>query len=163
MEINNPISQLAKMYNMLEAHLRKAAHDNTVITIKELRSKPDVAALEKSPWQVRDALKTFRNHGHLVETTKGGRGHEQEYYWDVNSPPFVLGKRIERRKKVDPSKPVVVNSGTDKPLAAPEPNFVKLETKAVSPKEIELVFGDKQIIIGTNPVTGRMRITIEES
>lgn len=154
MSINNPITQLANLFNLVEARLRRAAAEKHYIGLSDLMKDPDINAAAKDHVQVKNVLKTFRDHGHLYHI---GTSRWTTYIWNVDSPPFVLGKRIERRKKVDPSEPVIVNSDT----AAP--NLTKLGSEAAPPKEIELVFGKNQIVIGTNPATGRMRIIIEET
>lgn len=137
--ITNPVAQVVQMYNLLEAHLRRAATTHTPIGIADLNKQGDIAAIVKSPYQVRDLLKSLVKKGFSIHSKTG-------YVWNLKAPPFVVSKRFNQRMRTDPSTPVVV---------APQ-RRVKVA------KDIELVIGDTLIVIGRNEKTNRLRIVIED-
>jgi len=149
--VNNPVAQIAQMYNFLEAHLRKGP-----IGMSDLLAKDDIRKHAKNAFQVRDLIKTLIKRGHVIKT---GSSTDARYVWDPKSPPFVLPTRQMKQKHTAPSEPQVT-SFTDR----------RATTKvATATKEVELVLPSTKpgeqatsVIIGRNPATGRIRITIEE-
>lgn len=155
---NNPIAQVAQMYGLIEAHLRRAATHDIPLTLPALNKQGDIKAIAKSGWQVRDLLKSLVRKGFVIHDTHG-------YVWNMQAPPFVIGNRSLQRTRTEPSEPKVQR------IVSPKPSLDKmqgltmpqLKSRNVKPaKDIELVIGDTLVVIGRNPVTQRLRITIED-
>lgn len=145
--INNPVAQIAQMYNLIEAALRKEE-----LSAADLSNKPEIKALAKSAWQARDIVKTLVKKGHV---TKEGEGKDATYKWNLGSKPFVLPAATRKQAMRAPSSPNVVSNATSAPVPA------KPLPASVTPKEIEVVLDGTLIIIGRNPQNNRIRITIE--
>jgi hypothetical protein len=145
--MTTPMSQLAKVYQLLESHLRRAASTNKPFSIAELNSQGDLAAIIKSTWQVRDILNGLskRNFVNIIKD-----GNQNRYTWNLNAPPFIM--RLKDRKMIDtqPSRPELTT-------------FNESKRRVVTPaKEIELVVGKTLIVVCRNVITGRLRIVIED-
>jgi hypothetical protein len=145
--INNPVAQLAHLYNLLETELRRRSLPVNPISLKELNEKFQQET--KSPWQIRDCISTFKKKGHLTTTFDG---KTVLYMWNVLSDPFIFGKRTLNKIRTQPSKPTV----TDDLKATGYCTFKP------SQKDIELIFEQTLVIVGRNLQTGRIRITIED-
>jgi len=166
--VNNPVSQLARMYSALEERLRWAATSNLPITIAELNETPAIKAIAKSEWQVRGIITTWSGKGFVKEVgRRDTKGLPVEYMWNLNSAPFVLGKRTQKSMIINPSTPEITKAVSNieaaethryQPAAAASSG----KTKQSAESDIELAFGDTLVIIGKNPATGRIRITIEQ-
>ncbi len=137
----NPVAQLAKMYQLIEAALR-GPHP---LSLAELNDVPDIKATSKSPWQVRDIMRTLAKKGDYV--THQGEGRNMKYSWNKGAKPFLLPTKLAKKAAKAPSTVKVIKP--EKPAPAPS-------------KEIELVFDNTMIVIGRNAKTGRLRICIEE-
>lgn len=133
-----PMAQLAKMYELIEAHLRKEE-----LSLHALREKPDVKATEKSNWQVRDIFRTLEKHDCLI---KRGTGRGMTYRWNPDAKPFTLNLKAAEKGARQPG-PVAVT----KPGRAPTP-----------PKQMEIEFGGVVLTLGTNPETGLFRIIVDQ-
>lgn len=152
--INNPVAQIAHMYNLLEAHLRRAAGTNTPINVPTLNKQGDIAALTKSPWQVRDLLKSLDRRGYVIHKGNG-------FVWDISAGPFVISNRSLQRSRTEPSEPTVHRIKAPKPTLNKMPELTPRRVAVA--KEIELVLGGTLVVIGRNDVTGRLRIIIEDA
>lgn len=192
---NNPIAQVAQMYNLIEDHLRRAATHDIPLTLSALNKQGDIKAIAKSGYQVRDLIKSLVRKGFVLHDERG-------YRWAMNAGPFVLSNKSLQRTRTEPSEPKVQRIRAPKETvvedmekAAPAGlgeasdladelecmcrNYQALmvdhralkasvraglgEARKVKPaKDIELVIGDTLVVIGRNPVTHRLRITIED-
>jgi len=141
--INNPMTQLAKMYSLIEGYLRRDP-----ISMSELCHKQDILDTQKNPWQPRDIIKQLTFKKHIIVK---GIGKAMTYEWDKDSPPFILRLKQQRLKKEQASKPIIAPH--ELPITAPK--------RIVATKEIELVIGGNMLVIGRNEKTGRLRIVIE--
>ena len=159
MATSNQMTQIAQMYNLLEANLRLAATNQYTMTLQELNEVSAIKELVKSKWQVRDLVtKTLARRGHVIETIRQGKPNVKEYIWDLSSPPFMLSLRQTTKAVKKPSQPTVI-----KP--APEPSQstnATIKSLAKITQEVEVVMGDITVVIGRNPKTGRIRIIIDE-
>jgi hypothetical protein len=144
--INNPLSQLAQIYALLEANLRKAATSHKPLTLVDLNSIPEIKDKVKSAWQVRDCMGNLAAKDFVIKT---GVGKAKNYIWNLNAPPFVLKTSQREKIKTQPSEPVIKQEK-------------KRAVHSTPSQEYELVIGNTMITIGKNPSTGNMRLTIEE-
>lgn len=137
------------LYNVIETLLRQALQENLPRTFREISENQDVLRVASKPQQIRDVVSTFRKKGYIIkkpmrEFSDKYTPNEFGWVWNpdaesvVNTPPA-------HKANTKPSKPVIV-----KPDIGNE-----------NEKEIELVFGTTTIIVGKNPLTGRIRITID--
>lgn len=151
--INNPLTQLARMYALIEGALRFKIH-----TIEELRNLPEIKAAEKSTWQVADIVRTLYRKGHLIQ---GNRDKTTLCYsWDTDSPPFIFKSKQRKQATKAPSKPTIIKPNSPNgPISPISP--INQTAFQIPTKEIELVFDGTIVVIGKNPETGRIRITIE--
>lgn len=133
-----PMAQLAKMYKLIEEHLRREE-----LSMHALREKPDVKAAEKTNWQVRDIFRTLTKHDCLI---KRGSGKSTTYRWNPDAPPFTLDLKA-KQKGMRQAGPVAVV----KPLPVVAP-----------PKQMEIEFGGVILTLGTNPNTGLFRIIVDQ-
>ena len=140
-QINSPLGQLAKIYGLIEASLRKAATHDKPITLSELNNVPEIKSATKSPYQVRDCISSLRDKGHLIQQ---GDARAKTYMWNVNSPSFII--RTKQREKINKQPSI---ASVTKPIIKPEPDY-------------ELVIGTTLLTISKNPSTGNTRIVIEE-
>lgn len=146
----NSLTQLAQMYNLLESVLRKAATYPSLcgLTIQEINSIKNVQTLAKNKFQVRDLLKSLVRKGHVTQTTKPTSTH---YEWDLSSPSFIL----KRKAKTVSSEVTCI-----KPEIPPNATLASMVKVA---KEVEIAMGGLVVLVGRNPLTGRVRITIDEA
>ena len=153
MATSNALSQVAQMYNLLESILRSADANNRPLTITELNNFPAVLALRKSQWQVRDLVtKTLLKRGHVTEITN--QQGDKVYAWDKTSEPFNLAIKQTRKASTKPSAATIT-----KP--EPAPNAIIQQMGKIA-QEVEIAMGGFSVVIGRNPLTGRVRITIDE-
>lgn len=161
--LNNPMAQLANLFNVVEAQLRRAAADNKYIGLHDLYKIPEVRAAAKNRGQVKNVLKNFREHGHLIST---GTSRWTTYIWNVDSPPFVLSVKMHQQAAREPSEVKVHATDAAKQL---EKAWAGEDVDGNQPvrmvpgtsEEIELVLNGRLIVVGTNPATNRLRIIIE--
>lgn len=144
-KLNNPMAQLARMYKLLEESLRH--HPFRMV---ELTRVPELAEETKSPWQIRDLVHTLVSKGFLI---KKGERQNTTYEWNTEAPPFVLQVRQFKKVATAPSEPEVTTFTETR----------QRTVTAVATKEVELVLGEYLVILGKNPSTGRLRITIEDA
>ncbi len=148
--INNPVVQLARMYQLIEEHTRRMP-----MSVIELNRQGDISAIRKNAWQVRDLLKTLKDRGHIIKT---GAHKDAKYEWDKTSKPFIM--RTKNMHKV-PSLPVVHKA--EKEWTQGVHDIASIRKQVITPaKDIELVVGGTMIVVGRNPSTGRLRIVIED-
>ena len=133
--INNPLTQLAILYQKLEEQLRYAPQTVGSLNIL-LREK-----YAKSPHQIRDCVDLLEKRGHLNVDKSDGR--IRTYSWNKESGAFVFGQFTQRKQQ--PSVPKVI-----KPATQPAP----------TPRNIEIVIDNILITVGKNPLTGNIRVTI---
>lgn len=157
--LNNPMAQAAKMYSMIEAHLRRAAADNKPLSLYDLRKKEDIKATEKDNSQVKLILKYLRKNNYI---TSQGHTTNTSYMWNLEAPPFVLPVRLAQQAPREPSE-VRAHVPEQLEQAWSQPGEAPRAAKVVVPKsdEVELVVNGNVIIIGVNPATGRPRITLD--
>jgi hypothetical protein len=148
MNTSNAMTQVAKIYQHLERLLRQGAADGYPRSVKDLSFKVSETTEVKNPLQVPAAIRNLNKRGHLTEVEVDD---QKMYTWNLKSPPFLLAeKKIAKASKL-PSKVEVIKT----------PNAVVTSMAQIA-KEVELVMGDISVIIGRNPTTGRVRITIDE-
>ena len=150
MATSNAMIQLARMYTLIEAALREAATKGQPLSIPELNNRPEIKELTKSSFQTRDVVNRLVGMGHVIRSNRS-KGL-LEFIWDVNSSPFIIGKRNEQKAARLPSK--VENH---EPVAQ-EQQAVEM----VRSKDIEIQMGSITLVVGLNPINGRVRITIED-
>lgn len=131
-----PMAQLAKMYELIEKHLRREE-----LSLHALREKPDIKTTEKSNWQVKDIFRTLEKHKCLI---KNGSGRGMTYRWNPDAPPFTLNLEAAARGARQAGPVSVV-----KPVAPP-------------PKQMEIEVGGVILTLGTNPATGLFRIIVDQ-
>jgi len=143
---NLKLAQKFKMYHLVEKHLKLAAENNEPITPYWLRQKDEIKDNEASPYEVTNIIRAFIDKN-MVKWI--GVGHERAYWWN----PEVKGLMFTESGRF--IKPVLDNKIPEEPV---EESRVQ---QSVNAKDIELVINGTTIIVGKNPETGRVRITIE--
>jgi len=160
---NNPVSQLALLYKAIEERLRWAAAAKTPFTITELEQTESIKSIAKSPWQVRGLVLTLAGKNFIKNVgRRTGKGSPIEYEWNLKAEPFILGKRIQKAIVTTPSSVVCTKTDIEKPAAMAEKVIQQPVVETKPAHDIEVAFGNTLIIIGKNPETGRIRVTIEQ-
>jgi hypothetical protein len=133
------------LYSVAETVLRQALQENRPRTFREIFSNVEVQRVATGEQQMRDVLSSFRRKGMVVKSLMapyGDKYNKKEVGWMWN--PEEHWKIPSNDKK--PSHVTVVKN----PITATTTN-----------NEVELVIGSATIVIGRNPITNRIRITIE--
>lgn len=151
--IDNPMTQLARMYALVEDDLRRAARNNTPISMGELAANEEIRRLQKGPWQLKNIVNSLRSFGHLKPF---GVGAGMKYTWDLDSPPFVFAARKRERMRTDPSDPTTL---VERAPTTAAPTRVHQNAN----KEVEFVFNGVEFVVGINPATGNLRLKIEQT
>lgn len=151
--ISNPVAQIVQMYNLIEAHLRRAATTDKPMLPPQLLKQADIAACSKNPWQVRDLLKSLQKKGFVIHDYRG-------YVWNLKAPPFVVSNRSIQNARIMPSEATVTH--VKKPRVPSIRETHGINRRVAPPKDIELVIGGTLIVIGRNEKTNRLRIVIED-
>lgn len=137
------IQSNALLYSAMEQTLRRAMAENKPVPLKRLFSSPDIHKAARGIQQVRDVISTFKAKDCILAVPinqKENDGAKVAYIWK-DGAAFSIGK--------PKAKPHLKPGPVEKTVFAP-PNT----------KEVELVFQGIEIVVGTNPKTGRIRITI---
>ncbi len=148
----NALKETARLYGALEDHLRWAAKENKPRTIVEICEHFDFNNFGfKSP-QVSKiihvlAAKSFVTASRRLGTPNAGGC----YVWNLDAPPFLFAEKASRKAERAPSAPIVTN--VSNPVAT---QLAKIA------QEVEIAMGGVTVIVGRNPKTGRIRITIDE-
>lgn len=142
------IQSTIALYSVVETILRQALQENRPRTFKELSQHVDVKRVAKNEQQLRDVVSRFRNKGMIVnkkmrEFSDAYKSNESGWIWAADNEvvPVALPKHKVDKK---PSIPVIT---------------MVESTKA--DKDVELCFNGTTILVGRNPISGRIRITIE--
>jgi hypothetical protein len=154
MIVNNQLSQIALLYQLIEAHLRRAATSNMPMTFDELHAQGDINACAKNEAQIKDCVRSLALKGFIITAKRPTNGTpKNEMMWNLKAEPFIWGERKRRKMKEQPSKSVGVAI----------PILPMSKPRTIKPVgDIELLFGDTLIVIGRNVETGRMRIVLED-
>lgn len=143
------LKDYALLLSAVETELRRAAEEQRYVSFFELHAIPDVARNSSGMQQVRDVIATMRKAGCTVQAdvdAKDHKGGKVGYAWKAGATFSPLSKGKAGRKATKPVKPGPVQATQ---YAKPNPH------------EVELCIHGINLIAGINPVTGRIRITIE--
>jgi hypothetical protein len=146
--IQNAMQEALKMHNLIEATLRRVAPEPQWPTMAELRAMPEIKALEKNQYQVRDIVDRLYKQGYVSSV---GERLARRFAWNLEAQPYVFTPAQRTALKTQPS-----------PTTDPRKDKVLVQKEAPDvQQEVELVVAGVTIVVSKNPVTGRPRITIE--
>lgn len=131
------IQQNLNLFSLLEQALKKASEEKQPVAVADLWANPDIQSAAGSVEQVRSKVKNLCDSGKAVQvpiaqSQAGDRKVRQGFMWKTDETAMM---RRDADKK---------------------PNPVVFPTK-----DIELAINGTLIVIGKNPETGRIRITID--
>lgn len=146
MTINNNLQDQLKLYANIEAHLRYAATVNKPLSLRDLKTLPDIVAIPDALKKVNSVITTLVRGRYL---TVYGEARSHKYQWNLESLPFVHKRKLRLAAFKQPSE-------VKKPLET----SVLVDQRAIE-KEVELVVGGMTFLVSRNALTGRPRITID--
>lgn len=144
------IQQNLALYNQMEIVLRKAKLENAPLTVRDVFEAADVQRIAMNEFQVRDRLKVLveKNLVSKVDVPASQAGDKRGkfgYMWKEDSKSITDLSSLSLSSK----------QATVTHISA------MTSRKVVENKDIELVYNGVVIIIGKNPITNRLKITIE--
>lgn len=135
------------LLHKIEVILRQAKQRNQPVSSHDIWQSPDISESAPKEYHVRDRVRAMVAKGLVVkvpiaESQSGNKRSSVGYMW-ANLEKSIDSEGLRSTRK-----------GTDVPIEPVQP-VVSLD------RDVELVVSGVTVVVGRNPATGRIRITIE--